>query len=219
MKNHNLIEKLRAQLKTLERDILRHDQSLPTKEAKLLQALERFNPELFLLSGGKLAPCIAQISKNISHLEQQLNLNLNAAVIAYSCDKIQDQFTALKRALATTTISVTDAQQTQLSKRSKWLKKQKNQHQQTGFDWIAAGIMQNSHQLYEELNKHVNWAKKIKHKIEQLESQLNTCPATSKITLQQQILNMHQRLGKCQRAISYIEERIQLLERPQSHRY
>ncbi|MCL1036679.1 primosomal replication protein [Shewanella corallii] len=214
MKHQDLIRRLRTQLRSLEQEVLRHDQNLPEKDSKLLKDVERFNHELFHQTGGRLGPCIPQLGKLIGNLEKQLQLGLSADLIRLSCERIQDRFAALKRALATTDVNIKDANQTRDSKRARYMKQQANRHQTSGFDWIASSVMQNSHQLYDELNKHLNWAKRIEQKIAQLNMALDNCPNTDKINLQHEILAMHRRLGKCRQAISYIEDRIQLLERP-----
>lgn len=219
MKHEKLIQQLRNQLKNIEQDVLRHDQNLTRQDSKLIQNLERFNSELFHQTGGKLGPCIAQLSRNIDHLERQLKLNLCNDTIMLSCERIQDRFTALMRALGTTRLNLKDAKQTQASKKVSWQRRQQHRHQESGFSWIASSVMQNSHQLYDELNKHLNWAKKIEQKIAQMQLGLEKCPATEKIRLQNEILAMHRRLGKCRQAISYIEERIQLFERPRRDHY
>ena len=209
-----LIKRLRAQLQSLEQEVLRHDQNLPSHDSQLLQNVERFNHQLFNQSGGKLFPCIAQISKHIDNLERQIALGIDMNMIQISCEQIQDRFIALKRAISSTSINVKDAKQVRASKRAYYAKQQAGRHQASGFDWIATSVMQNSHQLYDELNKHLNWSKRIEQKIEQLNLTLDNCADMDKIKLQQEILAMHRRLGKCRQAISYIEDRIQLLERP-----
>ena len=214
MKQDELIRRLRTQLCSLEQEVLRHDQNLPPQDSKLLQNVERFNHELFIQSGGRLQPCIGQIAKHIDNLERQLKLGLSTEMISLTCERIQDKFVALKRALGTTPLNLKDMRQTRDSKRANYVRKQTGRHQSSGFDWIAASVMQNSHQLYEELNKHLNWAKRIEQKIEELNAGLDNCANADKIKHQQEILAMHRRLGKCRQAISYIEDRIQLLERP-----
>lgn len=209
-----IITKLQQQLKILEQEVLIHDQQLPKYQQKLIQDVERFNHDLFVQHGAKLLPCIQQIAKNIDHLKQQLSHGSTISALNYSCERIQDRFTAVKRALLTTKINVKEAQYQKADKKAYWVNKHKQQHQNSEFSWIASSVMQNSHQLYDELNKHVNWASKIEQKIQALTLTLNHAQGKNKIELQQQVLAMHQRLGKCRQAISYIEERIQYFERP-----
>ncbi|MBR9729556.1 primosomal replication protein [Shewanella intestini] len=214
MNTQQLINRLKQQVIQLEQEALRHDQQLAPTQSKLLQDIERFNQSLFIQKGAQLSPCIVQIKKDIKQLEKQLSLRLGMATVAYRCQNIQDKFTALKRALTTTGVNLQAEQQKRASNRARYAKKQVKQHSHSGFEWIASSVMQNSHEIYQELNKHLNWAKKIEHKIAQMELSLNQCHPTEKIKLQNDILLMHKRLGKCRQAISYIEERIQYFERP-----
>ncbi|MDD8059189.1 MULTISPECIES: primosomal replication protein [Shewanella] len=214
MNTQQLVSMLKQQLAQLERDALAHDQNLPPNHRQTLQQTERFNSQLFAQQGGLLSPCIAQLRQDIQKLEKQLSLKLGGQVIQLSCDRIQDRFIALKRALLTTDINLKAEAQRKASNRARYAKKQLQSAQNSGFGWIASNVMQNSHQLYAELNKHLNWAQKFEQKIHQMEANLEFCHSDDKIKLQNDILLMHRRLGKCKQAISYIEERIQLFERP-----
>jgi primosomal replication protein N'' len=218
MNTQQLLNKLRTQLAALEQEVLLHDSKLQPGQRKLLQDTERFNNELFIQSGAQLAPCIAQIAKSIGQLEKLIRLKLAPETIEASCIRIQDRFTAVKRALATTGLDMKSVRQQKASARARFQQGQQQSHADSGFGWIAGSVMQHSHQIYEELNKHLNWAKRIEQKIVEMESRLENCHSADKIALQNEILSMHRRLGKCRQAISYIEDRIQALERPyQSH--
>ncbi|ABV87978.1 primosomal replication protein [Shewanella pealeana] len=214
MTTNELVQKLKLQLKQLEQEVLQHDSRLPPGQRKMMLDVERFNNELFIQVGGQLQPCIDQLSKNIAQLEQLLRAKRSPYTIVSSCEKIQDRFSALKRALATTSINVKSIEQQKRSRRAYAIKRGIKSHNESGFNWIASNVMQNSHQLYEELNKHLNWAKIIEQKIENLQSSLENCHSADKIKLQNEILTLHSRLGKCRQATSYIEDRIQLFERP-----
>ncbi|WP_394132836.1 primosomal replication protein [Shewanella maritima] len=214
MNTSQLIQRLKQQLSQLEQEALKHDQALAPQQQKYLQDIERFNQQLFIQQGAKLSPCIQQIRKDIQQLEKQLEVQVGKALIEQRCLNIQDKFTALKRALLTTNINIKAEQQKRTSNRAKYAKKLQKQNDNNGFGWIASNVMQNSHQMYQELNKHLNWAKKIELKIAEMELSLDTCHQSDKLQLQNDILSQHRRLGKCRQAISYIEDRIQLSERP-----
>ncbi|MGL4473506.1 MAG: primosomal replication protein [Shewanella sp.] len=205
---------LRQQLQQLEQEVLQHDRLLTATACRLIQDTERFNNELFVQHGAVLTPCIKQIRTAIEQLEKQLRMKLSPQLIALSCQRIQDKFIAVKKALTSTQINVKAAQQTQRTRKTLWAKRQQTQHEQTGFEWIASAVMQNSHDLYQELNKHLKWADKFTQKIAELDMHLANCHSNDKIKFQNEILSMHKRLGKCRQAITYIEDRIQALERP-----
>ncbi|MCL1143641.1 primosomal replication protein [Shewanella gaetbuli] len=219
MNAEQLIHLLRQQLHQVEQDVLIHDKQLAPKQRKSLENVERFNHNVFSQQGAALRPCVEQLRQDLNQLEKQIKLNLAKSTIELSCQRIQDRFTALKRALLTTNINLKSVAQAKASNRARYAKKQQTSMQQSEFGWLAGNIMKNSHQLYDELNKHLNWAKKFEFKIQQMESNLDLCHAADKIKLQNDILLMHRRLGKCRKAISYIEERIQYFERPRRSDY
>ncbi len=212
--NAELIQRMRVQLKQLEQEVLQHDSQLAKGQRKLLHDTERFNSGLFQQTGAQLKPCIEQISKKIAHLEQLLKANICADTIALSCEGIQDRFTALRRALNTTNLNIKSAEQQRDARIANAKKRRQKSHEQSGFNWIASGVMHNSHQLYNELNKHLNLVKTFEQKIEHLQLKLDHCHGPEKIALQNEILLVHRRLGKCRQAITYIEDRIQAFERP-----
>ncbi|MCG9696246.1 primosomal replication protein [Shewanella sp. Isolate11] len=214
MNTAELIYRLRVQLKQLEQEVLQHDSQLAKGQRKLLHDTERFNHGLFQQTGAQLAPCIEQISKKITQLEQLLKGNISNDTIALSCEGIHDRFTALRRALNTTSLDVKSAEQQRDARFAHAKKRRQKSHEESGFSWIASGVMHNSHQLYDELNKHLNWVKTFEQKIEYLQLKLENCHSSEKIALQNEILLVHRRLGKCRQAISYIEDRIQAFERP-----
>lgn len=214
MNTHQLLTKLRQQLTELEREVLQHDAHIPPGQKRLLQDIERFNDELFIQAGAGLAACIPAIAKDITQLERLIKRGGGEHNILISCERIGQRFTAVKRAMLTTSINVKAQKQQKASIRARAIKNQQKSHSQSGFGWIASNVMQSSHQLYEELNKHLNWAKKFEQKIEELQLQLENCHSADKIEMQNTILLMHKRLGKCRQAISYIEDRIQAFERP-----
>lgn len=219
MNTNELLKRLTTQLKQLEQEVLSHDANLPKREQKLLQDVDRFNSELFIQSGAKLAPCIEQIRKNIIQLDKLIKGKISNSTIASSCERIQDRFTAVRRALSTTSLGVKSAAHQKAFRIATAKKRRNTTHDESGFNWIAAGVMHNSHQLYEELNKHLNWVSKFEQKILNLQSELENCHSAEKIQMQNEILLVHRRLGKCRQAISYIEDRIQAFERPFSQTY
>lgn len=214
MNTNQLLLKLKNQLAQLEQEVLLHDKNLDNRQQKLIQDIHRFNQELFVQTGAKLWPCIEQLQKDIQQLELVIGKTQSQMTIITRCQRIQDRFLAIKRALNTTNINLKSAEQQKFSNRIRAIKRQQQSHSESGFGWIAQSVMQNSHQLYEELNKHLNWATKFEQKIEELQLKLDSCHANDKIKLQHDILAMHRRLGKCRQAISYIEERISTFERP-----
>lgn len=219
MTTSELLKQLRVQHKLLEQEVLQHDAKLPKGQRRLLQDTERFNNELFIQTGAELSSCIGQMNKSIQQLEKLINNKISSHTILLSCQRIQDRFTAVKRALATTSLDAKSAEQQKKMRIVKAQQRRHQSHNNSGFNWIAAGVMQNSHKLYEELTKHLNWVKAFEQKIQNMQSKLDDCHSTDKINIQNEILLVHRRLGKCRQAISYIEERIQAFERPQTHTY
>lgn len=133
LNTQQLLTILKNQLKALEQEVLLHDNQLAPQQRKLLQDTERFNQALFIQHGAQLMPCIEQIRNSISQLEKQIKLKLAPHTISLCCERIQDRFTAVKRALLTTSIDLKSKNQQRASSRARFAKRQAQSHQESGF--------------------------------------------------------------------------------------
>ncbi|KZN58879.1 primosomal replication protein [Pseudoalteromonas luteoviolacea] len=78
-------------------------------------------------------------------------------------------------------------------------------------------IMQSSHELYQELSQNHEFERRLQEMIDIRKGQLDGANAEKNAQLNTEILALHTRLGRCRKAISATEEKIQLLEK-QSNR-
>lgn len=200
-----LIEKLHRQLAQLEQQIRVHDANLSDADKKWFSHKQRFHDQLFEQQGASLSSCLTVLKQDLEHIEQLERLNAHADALELACQRFANRFAALAQAMATT---ATARRGHQATARRRQTKKADNP-----YHWIAQSVMRSSHQLYEELRKHQNWAARMESKIRELEQQLDLKVGAEKITLQNEILSTHKRLGRCRQAMSFIEQRIAQMEK------
>ncbi|GAA4897730.1 primosomal replication protein [Ferrimonas pelagia] len=202
-----LVIKLREQLNQLEQRIQHHDAQLTDANKKWLAHKSRFHDQLFDHQGASLAGCLTVLRKDLKQIEQLLQIGATGETVELACQRFSGRFQALLQAVANTQTATRGIQNSAYKRRS-------SANADAGYQWIAQNIMNSSHKLYQELNKHRNWEQKMQQKIQQLEHALDNYRGGDKITLQNEILAQHKRLGKCRQAMTYIEQRIAWLEKP-----
>lgn len=83
-----------------------------------------------------------------------------------------------------------------------------NQHLAT-----AQAIVQSSHQLYQQLNEHHDFERRLEAMVRDRENLRAQCKPSESTRLSSEVLALHQRLGRCRKAISDIEKRIEISNR------
>jgi primosomal replication protein N'' len=77
-------------------------------------------------------------------------------------------------------------------------------------------IMQSSHELYQELSQNHEFERRLQEMIDIRKQQLSSANSTQASKLNQEILVLHARLGRCRKAISATEDKIQQVEKQQN---
>jgi primosomal replication protein N'' len=76
--------------------------------------------------------------------------------------------------------------------------------------------MQSSHELYQELSQNHEFERRLQEMIDIRKQQLSSANSTQASKLNQEILVLHARLGRCRKAISATEDKIQQVEKQQN---
>lgn len=176
-----------------------------------------FDDKLFKSRSPRL---IDYVNESLALLDDMQHLASNksaTSLLQYQCNKLVDQCQAIRKALTSQQQRNTSYQQDKATRKQAAIKKQ--QRQGSDFSWLAKNAMFNSVELYQELSKHHDYLQKFESKIAELELKLNRCAIGDKLVLQQQILKIHQRQGKCRKAIYFIEQKIERLESGKTSRH
>ena len=175
-----------------------------------LQNKPFFVPMLFKTQSGQLSDYVAESRALLSQVTQYVEDKSSKTLIEFQCNKLVEQCQAIKKALSSETQRFNNYQQDKTSKAKFFANKQRKAN--TDFSWLTQKVINSSRELYLELSKHHGYRQKLSEKINQLSNQLAHCSANDKIALQQQILRQHKRLGQCNKAIYFIEQKIAQLE-------
>lgn len=169
-----------------------------------------FEPMLFKTQSSRLNDYVVESKALLAQIQKYISDDASKTLIEFQCNKLVDQCQAIKKSLSSQSQRFNNYQQDKTSKAKFFANKQNSA--ENNFSWLTQKVVHNSRLLYEELSKHHGYQQKLNARIGQLNQQLTQCPSNDKIKLQQEILRQHKRLGQCNKAIYFIEKKIQQLE-------
>ena len=95
------------------------------------------------------------------------------------------------------------------------IKSAKATHQKQTYIYnkMAKSVLLSSHQLYQQLTEHHEFERRLNDMLIEKEQQRLKCKPHESEKLSLDVLTLHQRLGRCRKAISTIERDIELTEK------
>ena len=76
--------------------------------------------------------------------------------------------------------------------------------------------MQSSHELYQELSQNHEFERRLQEMIDIRKQQLSSASTAEANKINHEILALHARLGRCRKAITATEDKIQQVEKQQN---
>ena len=184
-------------------DELKHQLSAVLQgQQQWFKASDVFNSSHFYTKSDELKDYIKELENNVNRL-----VTVNDTTHAeYLTERISVQFTCLKNFYNSSYLSK------KYTSQNKQLYSKVNRVKQ-----IAAKATQSSQELYQELSKLQEYERRLLDMVTEKQSMLNQAQQgrisnTQKTELQNQVLVTQQRLGRCRKAISGVEEQIQRLD-------
>lgn len=207
-----LIEHLHGQaLATDEKNSMR-------KSHKLVENNDLFSPHLFSTQSDKISLYVDEVKTKLSEfsrLSASSNTSETKAELAQSSlEHIEQQISSIYNALQANQ-SMHQAAQTSfdIKKRVRINSAKKYQQaQKQKYNKMAEAVLLSSHQLYEQLNEHHEFERRLLEMITDREQQRSRSRRANIDQISQEILTLHQRLGRCRKAISTIERNIEVSE-------
>lgn len=184
-------------------DELKHQLSAVLQgQQQWFKASDVFNSSHFYTKSDELKDYIKELENNVNRLAT-VNDTTHAE---YLTERISVQFTCLKNFYNSSYLSK------KYSSQNKQLFSKVNRVKQ-----MAAKATQSSQELYQELSKLQEYERRLLDMVTEKQSMLNQAQQgrisnTQKTELQNQVLVTQQRLGRCRKAISGVEEQIQRLD-------
>ncbi|MDP7593250.1 MAG: primosomal replication protein [Litorilituus sp.] len=206
----NALERLTASLTQLaikaEQTDLKNSQ---VKAHRLIENTNLFSAELFVSQSDRFSPYIKEVQHKIPELKRLLQANRNE-ISTLLLHQIEQQISALTNALHS------NAALHQAPKRSfdaHHKAKLNRAKSQNNYKNAAKKLLLNSQQLYQKLREHHEFERRLMDMLTERESQRMHCKANENKKLSAEVLALHQRLGRCRKAISVIERDIELAEK------
>ncbi len=214
----DLIAKTRTQIQQLYQQTRQIDETNRQIKTARFKYRDHFNVGLFHCTSVALYDYVIELEDNFNtllRLNQQGNHQLNPRG-----ELLTQQLTALIQAVRANEIARKEHRFQTASNNQRFAnytptnenKKNKYYGSSPAGQQAASHIMTNSHQIHQELAQHHEYERRLNEMVYERQAKMNNAKATLAQQLQKEILALHQRLGKCRRAISAIEERIQFAE-------
>ena len=198
---HSAINKIQAIIEQLNQQAILVDQhNKHSKSHKIIQENDIFSEALFLTHSDLFQPYIAEVKNKTNELSRLLSANKN--MLAHSrLLLIEQQISALRNALnANRELHKEPAQRLEAIKARRYKK-------------AAQAVMQSSHNLHKKLNETFEFERRLLEMVQARELERQHANVKRSKQLLEEVLVLHQRLGRCRQAISKLEREIAQAEK------
>jgi len=208
----NSIERLTDVLIHLAVDAKQIDiQNAQNKSHRLIENNNLFSPTLFFSQSDRYLPYVEEIERRLAEFTRLVATN-KIALSKILLEHLEQQISAISNALhANSTIH--QAAKLSLDANKKIRIKKAKAKQVNKYRDLAKTLVLNSHQLYQKLTEHHEFERRLMDMLMEKERQRLKCKKHESEKLSYEVLTLHQRLGRCRKAISIIERDIELTEK------
>jgi len=219
-KHQIAIKRLSTLLEHLSEQSKRIDQlNAQNKSHFLIENNNLFSQHLFSTESDLFTPYLKEVNKRLeefSRLYSSSGENINKAEFAMSSLlQIEQQISALMNAIQANQ-SMHQAAQVSFDARrkvrAKWAKVNEVKKNDK-YNQMVKSVVLSSQQLYQQLTEHHEFERRLMAMITEREQQRQRSQSANASKLSQEVLALHQRLGRCRKAISSIERNIETAEK------
>ncbi len=208
----NSIERLTEVLKDLAIEAKQIDtKNTQNKSHRLIENNNLFSPTLFFSQSDRYLPYVEEIERRLAEFTRLVATNkieLSKALLTH----LEQQIFAISNALqANSTIHQAAKLSFDANKKIR-IKKAKAKQVNTYRD-LAKKLVLSSHQLYQKLTEHHEFERRLMDMLSEKERQRLESKKHESEKLSVEVLTLHQRLGRCRKAISAIQREIELAEK------
>ncbi|BBN80895.1 prepilin peptidase [Pseudoalteromonas sp. A25] len=194
------LERLNQQVARLAEQAKQFDNAKWFDKNRYIQAQPSlFDRTVFATKSLVLSDYIDEITAQIRHLPPMENRH----AYGFALQRVATQIEAVIKVLKSTPVWAKE-NKTNYTKKNKVYKK------------AVQKIMQSSHELYQELSQNHEFERRLMEMIDLRKIQLDKASPEQAKQLNQEILALHARLGRCRKAISSTEVKIQHVEKQQN---
>lgn len=208
----NSIERLTEVLKRLAVEAKQIDtQNTQNKSHRLIENNNLFSPTLFFSQSDRYLPYVEEIERRkieFSRLVAANKIELSKALLEH----LEQQIFAISNALQANS-TIHQAAKISFDANKKVRIKKAKAKQVNKYRDLAKNLALNSQQLYQKLTEHHEFERRLMNMLTEKERQRLECKKHENEKLSAEVLTLHQRLGRCRKAISTIERDIELAEK------
>lgn len=206
--NINALNRLDTLLQQLAIDAKQVDaQNKQDKSHYYLQDKPVFDEKLFPIVSANFSAYVKYAQSRVVHLKKLLTTNHDEFSDALMV-QLEEQILSLITALKSNDSRHHDSEY-QLNRRKRLsAKKQSKVYQKA-----VKTIMMPSHQLHAKLAETHGFERRLQEMLSTKQMQLDNSKSQDTSALQMEVLTLHQRLGRCRKAISDIEKQIEISEK------
>jgi primosomal replication protein N'' len=181
------------------------------KSHRLIENNNLFSPALFFSQSDRYLPYVEEIERRLTEFTRLVAANkieLSRALLAH----LEQQISAISNALQANS-TIHQAAKLSFDANKKVIIKKAKAKQANKYRDLAKKLVLNSHQLYQKLTEHHVFERRLMDMLMEKERQRLECKKHESEKLSIEVLTLHQRLGRCRKAISTIERDIELAEK------
>jgi primosomal replication protein N'' len=178
---------------------------------QLIENNNLFSQLLFSSQSDRYLPYIEEIQHKLSEfkrLRSNNKIELSIALLAH----IEQQISSVSIALQANS-TIHQAAKLSYDANKKVIIKKAKAKQANKYQILAKKLVLNSHQLYQKLSEHNEFERRLMDMLIEKERQRLKCKKHESEKLSCDVLTLHQRLGRCRKAISDIEHEIEQLDK------
>ena len=194
------IVKLQQQIEQLAQHAHQFDKAKWFDKNRYIQAQPSlFAHSVFATKSLKLCDYVDEIKEAFARLPSPDKRH----AYAFALEKLSTQIEAVIKVLKSTPV---------WAKENKFTKPKKAKV----YKQAVKKIMQSSHELYQELSQNHEFERRLQEMIDIRKQQLASASEAEASKINQEILALHARLGRCRKAITATEDKIQQVEKQQN---
>lgn len=198
--NKKTIDKLSCLLAPLKEQCQKADQlTLNHKANKQLIDKALFSTNLFSSQSDKLTPYFYEIEKQINSLSYSL-AHKKDDISHLLIERIEQQITAVYNAIQANSARLSQASQLE------WQKKLRYKN-------AVKRVVQSSHEMHQKLAEYREFERRLILMVNEKNVQRQQTKQNTKKNIADEVLILHQRLGRCRQAISKLEREIEVKEK------
>ncbi|MBU2871319.1 primosomal replication protein PriC [Colwellia sp. E2M01] len=186
------------------------------KSHRLIENNNLFSPHLFTTQSDKICEYVNETKAKLIEFSRLYNTSAdNANKVEFaklSLVKIEQQISGLMNAIQANQ-PMHQAAQISFDARKKVKQKATQVQKSEQYNKLAKAVLLSSHQLYQQLAEHHEFERRLMDMVAEREQQRIKTKSANNDKLSQEVLALHQRLGRCRKAISTIERNIELAEK------